>query len=249
MIQTIIIEDEKLIAAELKRLVSDVSPEINVQATLSSVAESVEYFSTNQNADLIFSDVQLPDGLSFDIFSRVKVMSPVIFITAYDQFIVNAFEHNGIDYLLKPVDERDLRKAFLRYKTLEKHFTGHQPVLDMVKPRKKNRLMVKKGIENIALKLDEVALLYTENKIVYVIDQNGRKYLADKNLSELELELDSDLFFRANRQYIINIGIIKSYKTYEKVKLEVDLLMPNLNHHIVISQETAPDFRKWISEL
>jgi len=250
MIRTVIIEDERLIANELRNMLQKISGEINVLAILPSVRESLEYFSGNEKVDLIFSDVRLSDGLSFEIFSQVKVPSPVIFITAYEQFIVNAFEHNGIDYLLKPVDERDLNKALLRYKTLEKHFTNHQHILNVFKEsKKKSRMVVKKGVEYITLKVEDVALIYTENKVVYVIDKNGKKYVGDKNLTELELELDNNLFFRANRQYIINIGVVKSYKAFEKVKLQVDLLMPELNHHIVISQEAAPDFRKWISEL
>jgi len=248
MIKTIIIEDERIIAEELKKMISAASGETELIGTFTTVRDSVEYLSTHENPDLIFSDVQLPDGLSFDIFNKVKVKSPVIFVTGYDQFIVNAFENNGIDYLLKPVDEKDLQKALRRYKDLEKHFSYHSFV-DAFKQKPRSRLIVKKGIENIALNIENIAILYTEDKLVFVIDKENKKYRIDRNLSELEQELDPNIFFRANRQYIINIGFIKSYKTFEKVKLQVDLLMPELNHQIVISQETATCFRKWINEL
>ncbi|MEI9909353.1 MAG: response regulator [Bacteroidota bacterium] len=122
MIKAIIIEDERMIADEFKRMLNEVSGETAIMGTFSTVRDSVEYLLHSEAPDLIFSDVQLPDGLSFDIFNKVNIQSPVIFVTAYDQFIVNAFEHNGIDYLLKPVDARDLVKALTKYKALEKHF-------------------------------------------------------------------------------------------------------------------------------
>jgi DNA-binding LytR/AlgR family response regulator len=109
-------------------------------------------------------------------------------------------------------------------------------------------LLVKKGLENISLLLEDVVLFFTENKIVYVIDKTGRKYLIDKNLSDLEVELDNKTFFRVNRQYIININYIRSFKAYERVKLQIELTVTDLNYFIVVSQETAPLFRKWISE-
>ena len=109
-------------------------------------------------------------------------------------------------------------------------------------------MLVRKGLENISLRLDEIALFYTENKIVYVMDNTGKKYLADKNLTDLEEELDDTMFFRANRQYIVNINYVKGFKAYEKVKLLVELTIPELSHCITISQETAPAFRKWMYE-
>jgi DNA-binding LytR/AlgR family response regulator len=249
MIKTILIEDERLIAEEFKRILTRISADTELVGTFGSVRESVDYLSANEAPDLIFSDVQLTDGLSFDIFARANVKCPVIFITGYDQFMLNAFEHNGIDYLLKPVDERDLEKALAKYKTLEKHFNSYHSFLNGFGQKTKSRLIVRKGIENIALRTNDIVLIYTEEKLVFAVDKEGRKYMVDKKLAELEEELDASIFFRANRQYIVNISFIKSYKTYERVKLQVDLAMPNLNHHIVVSQEMAPFFRKWISEL
>src|SRR5689334_4402794 len=115
MIKTILIEDERMIAEEFKKILQNASQETELVGTFSSVKDSISYLSANEEPDLIFSDVQLPDGLSFDIFNKVNIKSPVIFITGYDDFILNAFEHNGIDYLLKPVDERDVAKALTKY--------------------------------------------------------------------------------------------------------------------------------------
>ena len=215
MINAIIIEDEKPALENLVNTLSSIASDVQVAARLSSVRESIEYLSQQQPvADLIFSDVQLGDGLSFEIFNQSEVRIPVIFITGYDEFMLNAFEYNGIDYLLKPVDKESLSKALNKYRMLEKHFTDHHSftnLLQYIGNHKKKRMIVKKGMENISLRLEDMVLFYTENKIVYVIDRWGKKYLADKNLSEMEEELDNNIFFRANRQYIININFVQGF--------------------------------------
>ena len=251
MLNTVIIEDEKTARQSLINSLLSIDANINVIAQLSSVKESIDFFSTGSQADLIFCDVQLEDGLSFEIFSKIEIRTPVIFITGYDQFVMNAFEYNGIDYLLKPVSEHELQKAIIKYRKLEKHFSNHASLNNLVQyvaSRKKTRLIVKKGMENISLRLEDIVLFFTENKIVYVVDQWAKKYLVDRNLGELEEDLDAAIFFRANRQYIVNINYIKGFKPYEKVKLQVDLTIPDLNYSIIISQETAPAFRKWMQE-
>src|SRR5438067_491239 len=252
MLQAIIIEDEKPAQDELIRNLCSLEPAVDIKAIISTVKEGIRYLSTDPQADIIFSDIQLTDGLSFEIFNASRVKVPVIFVTGFDEFILNAFEYNGIDYLLKPVDRNELAKALLKYRMLEKHFSGNNEAIENLSypfiSRKKSRILVRKGIENISLRLDEVVLIYTESKIVYVLDKCGKKYLCDKNLGDLETELDNNLFFRANRQYIVNIEYIKSYKSYERVKLQVDLSIEHPNHSIIISQETAPVFRKWITE-
>jgi DNA-binding LytR/AlgR family response regulator len=132
---------------------------------------------------------------------------------------------------------------------LERHFGNESSMNDLLqymRNHKKKRMIVKKGMENISLRLEDVVLFYTENKVVYVIDRGGKKFLADKNLSELEEDLDDTIFFRANRQYIININFVRGFKSYEKVKLLVDLTVPDLNHCIIVSQEMAPQFKEWM---
>ena len=250
MLNIIIIEDEKFANQNLARALTNIEADINVAAQLYSVKESIEYFLKEPQADLIFCDVQLEDGLSFEIFSKAEIRTPVIFITGYDQFVMNAFEYNGIDYLLKPVCEDELKKSITKYHKLEKHFNNQPSLSNLVQyvTRKRTRLIVKKGLENISLRLEDIVLFFTENKIVYVVDKWGKKYIADKNLGELEEDLDSAIFFRANRQYIVNINFIKGFKSYEKVKLQVDLILPELSYSIIISQETAPAFRKWMLE-
>lgn len=250
MTKAIVIEDEKLASQYLISKLKELAPDIEVETILTDVAGSIQYLSKGTDADVIFSDVQLSDGLSFAIFKKVAVDMPVVFITAYDKFLIQAFEHNAIDYLLKPVSDEDLLKALNKYRKLEKHFSTSNrhllnAVLQQISSRKQPRLVVKRGQEHLFLLMEDVVLFYTENKIVYIIDKNGKKFLVDRNLSDLEETLDSSTFFRANRQYIVNINYVKGYKTYERVKLQLDLHV-NLNHCIVISQETAPLFKRWI---
>ncbi|MEI9947287.1 MAG: LytTR family DNA-binding domain-containing protein [Chitinophagaceae bacterium] len=249
MLNAVIIEDERPALENLITTLTSVADDVHVTARLSNVKESIDYLSTHPDIDIILSDVQLSDGLSFEIFEKGDIRTPVIFITGYDEFMLNAFEYNGIDYLLKPVSKEDLRKALVKYKMLEKHFTNHHSLNKLVQyigNHKKKRMIVKKGMENISLLLDDVVLFYTENKIVYVIDRFGKKYLADKNLGELEEDLDQAIFFRANRQYIVNINFIRGFKAYEKVKLILELSLPEINHNVIISQEMAPHFREWM---
>ena len=252
MLNAIIIEDEKPAMEMLAKMLGEV-PGVNIKARLNSVKESIEFISMHPDADIIFSDVQLTDGLSFEIFKQTGVQTPVIFTTGYDEFTMMAFENNGIDYLLKPISKSDLDKALLKYRKLQTHFSHAEvnggPVENLIKfinNRKKTRLLVKKGMENIALRLEDITLFYTENKVVYVLDNATKKYISDQTLTELEAELDRFMFFRANRQYIVNINYIRGFKPFEKVKLAIDLSIPDINHCITISQETAPAFRKWM---
>src|SRR5438552_7650870 len=225
MLNTIIIEDERSASQNLVNALMNIDADIHVAAQLFSVKESIEYFLREPEADLIFCDVQLEDGLSFEIFSKVEIRTPVIFITGYDQFVMNAFEYNWIDYLLKPVCEDELKKSIIKYHKLEKHFNNQSSLNNLVQyvTRKKTRFIVKKGLENISLRLEDIVFFFTENKVVYVVDKWNKKYIADKNLGELEEDLDNAIFFRANRQYIVNINYIKGFKSYEKVKLQIDL--------------------------
>jgi DNA-binding LytR/AlgR family response regulator len=249
MLNAVIIEDEKPAMESLITTLSAITNDVQIVGRLGSVKESIEFLTQPHEIDIIFSDVQLSDGLSFEIFNKSNNRVPVIFITGYDEFMLNAFEYNGIDYLLKPVDKESLSKALVKYKMLEKHFssqTSLNKLMQYIGNHKKKRMLVKKGMENISLRLDDVVLFYTENKIVYVLDRCGKKYLADKNLAELEEELDETTFFRANRQYIVNINFIRGFKSYEKVKLILELTQSDINHSIIISQEMAPQFREWM---
>lgn len=250
MLNVIIIEDETPAIDKLKGILSELVTDINFAAIITSVKQGIDYFSRHPKPDLIFCDIHLTDGLSFEIFNSFQIDAPVIFTTAYDEFIMKAFDYNGIDYLLKPVNKQEVSKAYQKYKSLQQHFNPASGrlsnLLEYLGTPKQSRIIVKKGLENIALKIEDVVLFYTENKVVYLIDKQKSKYIYDRNLSILESELDPILFFRANRKYIVNINFIKSYKVFEKVKLIVELIIPDIAHQIIISQETAPEFKKWL---
>lgn len=251
----VIIEDEKPARDLLCDLLQQASQAIHIQAKLQSVKESREYFrKVSLMPDIIFSDVQLCDGLSFEIFRETAAGIPVIFTTCYDQFMLQAFENNGIDYLLKPVEKKDVEKALAKYDTLRTFFNRHQPadpftnLINMVQAKNRSRIIVKKGAENVVLKLEDVVLFYTENKISFTVDKHSHKYLLDRTLTDIEAGLDKNMFFRANRRYIINLNYVRSFKPYEKVKLLIELNMTDRSHPVVISQETAPSFRRWMRE-
>lgn len=252
MIKAVIIEDERTALDNLVHHIQLTKEPVSIVAELETVEDSVHWLSNNPSPDLIFMDIHLKDGVSFNIFDRVKVSSPIIFITAFDNFMVKAFEHTSIEYLLKPIHEQDLLKAITKYKSLKNHFlNNHENLLEYLSHKdsaKKARIVVKKGIEFQSILLDEVAYFFTEQKITFLITKEGKKFLVDKNLKELEEDLDGHKFYRANRKFIININYIKSYKSYDKIKILVELTVP-VSEDIIVSQESAIDFRKWISAL
>ncbi len=252
MIKAIIIEDETIALENLLHHIRLTKEPVSIIATMETVEESVQWLSSNPAPDLIFMDIQLKDGISFSIFEKVKVSVPVIFITAFDNYMVQAFEHTGIEYLLKPINEQELSKAINKYKNLQNHFlNSYDHLREYFAGRdgaKKNRIVVKKGIEFQSIQLDDVAYFFTEQKISFLITREGKKFLVDKNLKELEEELDLKKFYRANRKFIININYVKSYKAYDKIKIQVELTVP-VSEEIIVSQESAVDFRKWIANL
>jgi DNA-binding LytR/AlgR family response regulator len=248
----VIIEGEKKIADCIRLLILKTDPSVKVAAILETVEETVTFFRNNKKIiDLVFSDINLPDGISFSIFNSIHLHIPVVFITQYDEFIMSALEHNGIDYILKPPRENDVSRSLIKYKKLQKHFLNKNTInhfLEYLTANRKTRFIVKWGTDNIALPVNDIALFFTRNKVVFAIDKTGKRYIIDKTISGLEDELERKTFFRANRQYIININYIKGFITYERVKLEVELLLPDFTDTIIISQDTAPLFKTWMSQ-
>lgn len=252
MINAIIIEDERTAAENLMHHIGLTHEPVQILANLETVEESVKWLSTHTAPDLIFMDIHLSDGISFSIFDRVKVSSPIIFITAFDNFMVQAFEQTGIEYLLKPINESELQKAIRKYEGLRSHFLNQQDkfmgYIAGKEQGRKSRIVVRKGIEFQSIPLDEVAYFYTEQKVTFLVTTENKKYLVDKNLKELEEELDEKKFYRANRKFIVHIDAIRSYKPFDKIKIQLELNTA-ANEPIIVSQESAIDFRKWISAL
>jgi two-component system LytT family response regulator len=250
--KVVIIEDEKPAVDNIIDCLKNIDVPIKVVQTLSSVNNSIKWFNENSSPDLIFMDIQLSDGLSFNIFKSCKIDCPVIFITAYDKYLIDAFEYNSIDYLLKPIEKARFENSIKKYNQLQTHFVNNQTFLleylDQ-QHKKKTRIVVRKGVEFITVRVEDIAYFFSEHKIVFLVDKDKKKYMVEKkNLTEMEEELDSKMFFRANRKYIINANYISNFKTIESSKLSVELTVP-LNEPLIVSQENAPVFKKWISEI
>jgi len=254
MLKVFVIEDERPAMDHLVKSLKQVDETINIVSTAGSVKESIEWLNNHPAPDLIFMDIQLNDGLSFNIFRHCRITSPVIFVTAYDQYTMDAFSNNGIDYLLKPLDERKLEQSINKYKNLSRHFLHDYASLvdylnnQQVSFNKKTRIIVKRGNEYQTIMLDDVVYFYTENKIVFLISKDNKKFMVNKNLGELEEELDKHRFFRVNRQCIVNVDYIKKFKPIDRSKLTIELTLPT-QEEIIISQENAGIFKEWISKV
>jgi len=241
----IIIEDELPARAKLVAMLQGIDSTIQVVAQLGSVKESLEWLNKNPEPDLGFVDIQLSDDHSFEIFRKHPVKFPVIFTTAFDKYILESFEFNSVDYLLKPITEEKLKRSLNKIQKLEQHFfQGNLLKLIQQQPIAKQRLVARKGTEFVALNIDEIAYFFSEHKIVFVRDFTGRQMIVDKNLSELESDLDLKLFFRINRKFIVNQKAIDRFKP-DSGKILI-FLKPEMKDEIHVSKETAPEFRKWI---
>jgi len=248
----LIIEDEKPAYESLLSELKSIEDNIKVVASFGCVKDTVEWLNDNPSPDLIFMDVQLSDGPSFNIFKSTSVTCPVIFTTAYDKYLTQAFEYNSIDYILKPIDQEKLKGAMKKYKGLQQHFIGNYSSLfnQLNNPeKKKSRIIVKRGVEFQAIRTDDIVYFFTEHKLVFLVDKDNRKYMAEaNNLAELEVELDNNQFYRANRKFIVNANYIKRFKPLERSKISVEMTLP-LDEEIIVSQENSGAFKKWISEL
>lgn len=248
----LIIEDEKSASRQLVNTLSKIGKDVNVAGIATTVEEGIAFLKGHREIDLIFSDVQLSDGLSFSIFSEVNCEVPVIFITAYDKFMVEIFEYNSIHYILKPFFYQDIVKALEKFEKLKNHFSTNRVVRDLMhhlQKKKRNRFLVRLGTENYSLPLQNIVLFYTKNKMIYAVEATGKKYTVDANLSELETELEETDFYRVNRQYIVNGHYIRGFKNFDKVKIMVQLSIPVFTAPIIVSQETASQFKKWMSQI
>lgn len=227
-------------------MLNSLEPSLCILAKLGSVHEALDWLQDHREPDLAFVDIQLSDDHSFEIFRKHPVMFPVIFTTAYDKYLLESFEFNSIDYLLKPITEEKLKRSLEKVQSLELHFLQSnlsrliQEQSHTVKPR----LVARKGTEFVALDPEEVAYFFSEHKIVFVRDFSGRQLIIDKNLSDLEAELNADSFFRVNRKFIAHRKSIERFKP-DNGKIMV-YLKPTINEEIHVSKETAPEFRKWI---
>ncbi|MFY0604115.1 MAG: response regulator transcription factor [Flavobacteriaceae bacterium] len=247
----IIIEDEKPAARRLSRMLSELGIEAKIM--LHSVEESLNWFQDNEHPDLIFLDIQLSDGLSFEIFEEIPVKSAIIFTTAYDEYALKAFKLNSIDYLLKPIDEDELKKAVDKYKNQQPKETELQVNIDdirrlLINPvdRKfKKRFTIKIGQHIKIIHVDEIECFYSENKATYIHTNARRNYLIDGSLEHWQEQLNPEHFFRVNRTFIVHINAIKDIVAYTNSRLKL-ILHSYDESEIIVSRERVKDFKNWI---
>lgn len=245
MIKTVIIEDEKPASRRLERMLSEFT-DIEVIAKIQSVEEGIGWFSENEHPQLIFSDIVLGDGLSFDIFEKVRTKAFIIYTTAFDQYTLKAFKLNSIDYLLKPILDEDLAAAVEKFKSFipSDATVNSQEIKQLIKKDKStlSRILVKIGYNLKIVQTQEVSCFFSENKIVYLQTQE-RTYPSDFTLDELEEVLDEKKFFRVNRQFIINSDYIKNIHTSPNYKVELEF---QPQEEITVSRERVKDFKDWL---
>jgi len=247
----IIIEDEKPSARRLSRMLNAI--QVEAKTLLHSVEESITWFQNNEHPDLIFLDIQLSDGLSFEIFEAIEIKSAIVFTTAYDEYALQAFKLNSIDYLLKPIDEDELSKAVTKYKerlpeqkavTLD--FNDIKKLLiNPIDREYKKRFSVKIGQHLKLINIDDVECFYSENKGTYLYTNEGRNYLLDTTLEHLENELEPQIFFRINRKFFVNINAIKDMVSYTNSRLQIKLKSYN-EHEVIVARERVKDFKMWL---
>jgi hypothetical protein len=248
----VIIEDEILNAEDLSDYLTSLNPDIEIIAILPTVAQSIEYFSTNSDYCLIFSDIQLGDGYSFEIFKKVRVNSPIVFCTAYNRFALEAFENNGIDYILKPFSKISIAKALYKYQLLKEKFSAPQidfnKLSSVLSPKisKIQSLMVYHGDKIIPVPVTNISLFQLKNQVVQIHTLEGSYFPVFQSLEELESKLAPE-FFRINRQFIVNRKVIKDVSRYFGRKLLINLIIP-FPEQLLISKEKTAHFLDWLAE-
>ena len=254
----LIIEDEKLVAADLSATIAHLDPSITIVATLGSVKTALRWLADNAEPDLIFADIQLGDGISFTIFEKFQLSCPIIFTTAYNEYAIQAFKVNGIDYLLKPVDERELSQAIAKVRQLARQQSPltidvHKLMAALnlpvdAKPAYKEHFLGNARNRWVPVRVAEVAY-FLRDQLLFMVTMTGERYIVDYDtLDEIESLLSGAQFFRASRHCIVQLGAVQSVKGLSNLKLELVLKAPNHQVVIEISRDKAPSFKKWLEK-
>ncbi|WP_456376424.1 LytR/AlgR family response regulator transcription factor [Lutibacter sp.] len=250
--KVVIIEDEKPAARRLSRMLNEIG--IKPVAMLHSVEESVNWFYNNEHPDLLLLDIQLSDGLSFEIFEEIEIKSAIIFTTAYDEYALKAFKLNSVDYLLKPIDAEELENAVAKFKNRQHSLTNNvsfniEQIKELISPLKKSykkRFTIKIGQHLKMISVESIECFYSENKATNMHTINNRNYLIDETLEQLETKLSPEIFYRVSRKYFVNINAIKDIISYSNSRLKIILQTFN-ESEIIVSRERVKDFKNWIS--
>ena len=251
--RAVVIEDEIPAAKRLIKLLESIDDQIEVVSKMDSVETAVRYFNQSPAIDIVFMDIQLADGISFDIFQQTEINCPVIFTTAFDQYTLKAFKVNSVDYLLKPIEEDELRNAVKKYKNFyQQKQEGisdqiRSLVQQMVSAGYKERLLIKRGQQLSYLKTESTAYCFADGKLCYAVDFNNNKYLLENNVSQLEEVLDPKKFFRINRHMLVNIESVNKVHTWLGGRLKLELKSDTLAD-TVVSRERVNDFKVWLGQ-
>ncbi len=246
----LILEDEHLAAKRIESMVKSVEPAAEILAKLESVRSAVKWFNENPQPDLILMDIQLADGLSFEIFQQVDVVAPIIFTTAYDEYAIRAFKVNSVDYLLKPIEKEELEAAFEKLKA-QRVTTSQEQIakaLDALLSQKsdwKTRFLLKAGARFDIVETTEVAYLYAEDKVVFLVTKEQKKYFVDETLDEVEQKLNPKNFFRINRKYLAQLTAIERIEPHFNGRLKIKLRHRE-DDDVYVSREKAEVFKKWL---
>jgi len=248
MIKVLIVEDEMLAAQRLSKLLKEAEPDVQIEQICDSIESTVKYLTRNQAPDLMMLDIQLGDGISFDIFKTINLTCPVIFTTAYDEYAIKAFELNSIDYLLKPIRPEALIKSINKFKKLSHSSIDRQlltTLLDKEQRNYKQRFLVYAGENLISVKTTEIAYFYSIEKSTFLTTIHGRSYALEFSLDKLEETLNPLDFFRINRQFLISFSSIKkiSIQSKSRIKLTID---PLPKDEILVSSARTHEFREWL---
>lgn len=246
----VIVEDERPAAERLRKVLADYDKDINIAAHLQTIADTVEWFESHPSPDLLFLDVRLTDGLALEVFNTTRIECPVVFTTAYDAYVLDAFECNSIDYLLKPIKQERLAQALQKYDQLRRHFAADdtQMLRGALEPRpgpQKKRLIVQRGSAYVSMRTDDIRYAFSRHKTTFVVDRDGTRFICDEALTALEAMLDPQRFFRVNRKYLAWIEGIASFRPASRGRIRVDLNPPP-GEAVFVSQEKAGRFRAWM---
>jgi two-component system LytT family response regulator len=248
--QILIVEDEEQAARRLQRILENLLPDAVIRAIIPSIAKAIEWFGNNPLPDLVFMDIQLADGISFEIFKHVQVNCPVIFTTAHENYALQAFKVNSIDYLLKPIDETEVKAAVEKLRVLQ---SNKGPLLDYGEVLKRiqapanyrERFIVRLGDSIISINTADIAYFYTENKTNFLCTNVGKRYPVDFNLDQVEQMLNPKLYFRINRQFVIAYQAIEEMKAHTRARVIVKLRPPS-KLDTVVAIDRAQDFKTWL---
>jgi DNA-binding LytR/AlgR family response regulator len=249
----IIIEDEQLTARRLESLLAKYDPSIHVMAILPSVTDSVDWLKNNADPDLMFMDIHLEDGQSFSIFEKINLQVPVIFTTAYDEYMIKAFKVNSVDYLMKPVSYEELSAAIDKYRRIHAANGEHKHIsalLSAIQPKTtdfKQRFLISIGSRLKTIDISEAAYFYSSDKVTFLVTKDNQRYPIDLSLDKLATVIDPAQFFRINRQMITGLQAIANIHVYPKGRLKLDLLPP-MKEDVFVSLDKVVEFKEWLGK-